>query len=115
MLRACIGGLLGLIRPLASPFLTHLVSSFVCGGVVQWCIVLVFWLGRAGTIVIIAHSGEARNAVVRPRMQELRSACEAANVRLHTVVLYRDPLAATYSRVHQMQYLLRGHILLQAR
>jgi hypothetical protein len=46
---------------------------------------------------------------------ELRRSCLATRVRLRVLVLYRDPLAATVSRIRMMQKILLGHALLQAR
>jgi hypothetical protein len=59
--------------------------------------------------------GEARNAVQRPVLAELRAACLEAGVKLKVVGLWRDPLEATYSRVRQMRTALAAHALLQAR
>ena len=59
--------------------------------------------------------GEARVATSRPALSELRAACAQAKVLLRVVVLWRDPLACTLSRLKAMPSLLTGHALLQAR
>jgi hypothetical protein len=59
--------------------------------------------------------GEARTAVRRPALSEFRAACAQAKVALRVVVLWRDPLACTLSRIKAMSQLLQGHALLQAR
>lgn len=59
--------------------------------------------------------GEARVATSRPALSELRAACAQAKVTLRVVVLWRDPLACTLSRLKAMPSLLTGHALLQAR
>lgn len=59
--------------------------------------------------------GEARNAISRPSLIDIRRACLYSGVQLKVLILYRDPLAATYSRIHQMRSVLQAHALIQAR
>jgi hypothetical protein len=58
--------------------------------------------------------GKPRNAVSRPDLNELRRACLlVGGIEVKVLALYRDPLATTYSRVHQMRNELATHALLQ--
>lgn len=59
--------------------------------------------------------GLPRNAVSRPMIRDLQLATAAANVTLRMLVLHRDPMACTYSRIRQMKVTLEKHELLQAR
>ena len=68
--------------------------------------------------------GADRSTTRRPRLEDIRRACLAASaalsshgviVRLRVIGLYRDPMAMTYSRMHQMVNILMSHALLQAR
>ena len=56
--------------------------------------------------------GSERTAVHRPHMADIFRACLEAGVRFRVVVLYRDPIAATLSRWHQM-HALRDRLLVQ--
>ena len=59
--------------------------------------------------------GQARNAVSRPVFADVSASCAMVGISVKMIVLHRDPIAATYSRIHQMTRELAGHALLQAR
>ena len=59
--------------------------------------------------------GRDRNAVSRPVFADVSAGCAMVGISVKMIVLHRDPIAATYSRIHQMARELAGHALLQAR
>ena len=58
--------------------------------------------------------GVPRNAVSRPVLEDVVGGCARVGIGVKMVVLHRDPIAATYSRIRQMRE-LKGHALLQGR
>jgi hypothetical protein len=59
--------------------------------------------------------GPLRDAVTRPTLRDVREVCMKGKVRLITLVLYRDPFNAVFSRIHSQAQELNYHELTQAK